>query len=334
MYVVQSQPRKQRRPTRAYETRTSTFVSVFDSLNCSKESLERLRRLAASGAAGPAIAIAAPADLAPLAAGELARGLVPADARALDIHQAAPEGDRWSLEEVRTLIHGPAYLVAVTRCVVIVHGAHLMDQSCTDSMLKLMEEPPNNTLFLLCVPAPEELSVTLRSRLASSVVVEPAPVTKQLGALVEAGLSREDARDVLTWAQDSHAVAAAVVADISILPLVRDALGASLTGAAPALRAKSTVAALEELTGVLLANEGAKTSDVARRARTRVLCRSLISRWRSELAAAVRTDNSDIRAIAAATTALDELDAALWRYRPTLAAVTAAFTAASALSMA
>jgi len=306
-------------------------VNVFDALSCSKDSIERLRRLAASGATGPAIAIAAPADLAPLAAAELAKGLIPGSAHALDVHHAIPEGDRWSQDEVRTLIQEPAHLVAVTRCIVIVHNAHLMDQACADSILKLMEEPPNDALFLLCVPAPDELSVTLQSRLASVIVVDPAPVTAQMGALVGAGLSRGDAGDVLAWAQDSHAVVAAVIADIERVALVRDALGVSLTQERPALRAKMAVAALEELAGVLLAASGVKTSDVAKRARMRVLCRSLISRWRSELAVMLRMPDANAQRISEANTALDELEAALWRYRPTLAALTHTLTQTSKL---
>ena len=322
MYVVRSQPRHQRRPTRAYERPRGTIQGVFDTLSCSKDSIERLRRLAACGATGPAIAVVAPSDLAPLAALELAKGLVPAKAHLLDIHQAIPEGDRWSQEEVRSLIQEPAYLVAVSRCIVIVHNAHLMDQSCADSILKLMEEPPNNALFLLCVPSADSISVTLQSRLASSVTVNAAPLQQRSSALVDAGLTREQALSVLLWAQDSHAVANAIIADLAVFDLAESALGVSLTGEAPAQRAKEAVTALEELAAVLLAASGEKTSDVAKRARTRVLCRLLISRWRDELSKMLRTSDAAIDTVMNASAALDDLEAALWRYRPTLAALT------------
>jgi hypothetical protein len=117
-------------------------------------------------------------------------------------------------------------------------------------------------------------------------------------------------------------VANAIIADLAVFDLAESALGVSLTGEAPAQRAKEAVTALEELAAVLLAASGEKTSDVAKRARTRVLCRLLISRWRDELSKMLRTSDAAIDTVMNASAALDDLEAALWRYRPTLAALT------------
>jgi hypothetical protein len=222
----------------------------------------------------------------------------------------------------------PASLVPVSRSVVIVHSASSMDQTCSDSLLKLIEEPPSQALFILCTNDADLLPVTIRSRVAAVLTIEPAPVAVRLGSLVDAGLSRQDAHEVLSLCDGLHSVVELVLADPSKLTMVRSALGARLHTRLPIATAAELAGHVDELSGALLAAAGEKTSDTARRARSRVLVRALCSRWREELAAALR-DGAALASVSAGAHALDELEKAMWRYRPLQAALTQAFSAAN-----
>jgi hypothetical protein len=296
---------------------------------CSRESQEALRTLAASGVNVAAVALVADGDLGPLAALDLAAGLVPASARISDVHIAAPAGDRWAIDEVRDLIVQPAYLVPTTRCVVIVHQADAMDQACADSLLKLLEEPPSSALFILCVSSHDALPVTLRSRVAHVVRVEPAPVATRLGDLLDLGLERRAASDLLSVCADAHSVVAFVASDPARLPLALAAFSQPLLTANPAAAAHTVATALEELAQAMLESEDGKSNPTARRARARLLSRALVRRWRADVAKALRVVDADVLSLAATAAALDELEAALWRYRPLQPALTQALVTAN-----
>lgn len=82
-----------------------------------------------------------------------------------------------------------------------------MNQECSNKLLKLLEEPPPGTLFLLISQAPERLLATIRSRcqlieippmseeqrqrLPQSLLQEPAEYCELLTGLIEAGISKK-----------------------------------------------------------------------------------------------------------------------------------------------
>lgn len=277
----------------------------------------------------PAVVLVAEGDLGPLAAMELAVGLVPSSARASDIHSASPSGDRWSIDEVRDLIVQPAYLVPTSRCVIIVDRAEAMDQACSDSLLKLLEEPPSGALFILCVGSYEALPTTVQSRVARVLKVEPAPVAARLGDLLDLGMDRTEAKDLLAACEGAHSVVAFVAEDLTRLPMVTAALSQELFSSAPAASAHALATALEALAQSILETEGGKSNPTACRARARLLSRSLLRRWRGELAARLRDKEADITEITSAAAALDELEESLWRYRPMHPALTHAMVTAN-----
>ena len=59
--------------------------------------------------------------------------------------------------------------------IVIVEDADRLTEQAANALLKVVEEPPSRTVFLLCAPSvdPEDISVTLRSRCRHVALVTP-----------------------------------------------------------------------------------------------------------------------------------------------------------------
>ena len=77
--------------------------------------------------------------------------------------------------------------------VVVIWLPELMNVTCANKILKLLEEPPRQTVFLLCSDHPEQLLATIISR-TQRVAFKPLTETEISEALVrERGLSPQDA---------------------------------------------------------------------------------------------------------------------------------------------
>ncbi len=83
-----------------------------------------------------------------------------------DVVQIEPDaGASIKLEQMRELKRSAAFELHLGRCrVVTVNHAHRMTMEAANSILKLLEDPPPNTVFILITPHPELLLGTIRSR--------------------------------------------------------------------------------------------------------------------------------------------------------------------------
>lgn len=303
---------------------------MLDTLPCSKPTLARLRRFAAAELP-TVLALCGPSELALSAAEALASAVLPPGARGYDLHVARHDKDRWSVEEVEEKIVHPSALVPMQRSIVVVQDAHRMEQATSDRLLKLLEEPAHPTTFILCVPELAELSATLQSRVGASCAVDPADTTDTRARLQSAGVERTDAALIAPWCVKLPELVAALETNPSLAPSVIAAFGATLFTRHPATDATNVAAALDELAAVLLAATDEKKNDTALRAKARALCSVAVDLWREQIGAALRSASSDaeLRALNTAVQALDELEAALWRYRPLAVSLVAAFSAAN-----
>jgi DNA polymerase-3 subunit delta' len=76
----------------------------------------------------------------------------------------APEKNQIRIDEAHRVIEFLA-LQAISRArVVVVNGAHLMNPQAANSLLKILEEPPENTYFFLVAPSAAHVLSTIRSR--------------------------------------------------------------------------------------------------------------------------------------------------------------------------
>lgn len=94
-----------------------------------------------------------------------------------DVRRVIPEGLSISTKEMREIVQVAARRPSTGRWqVVVVEDADRLTEGAGNVLLKVVEEPPERTVFLLCAPSvdPEDISVTLRSRCRHVHLVTPS----------------------------------------------------------------------------------------------------------------------------------------------------------------
>ncbi|WP_290707167.1 MULTISPECIES: DNA polymerase III subunit delta' [Gordonia] len=104
-----------------------------------------------------------------------------------DVRHVVPQGLSLGAAEVRELVQTAARLPATGRWhIIVVEDADRLTEAAANALLKVVEEPPARTVFLLCAPSvdPEDISVTLKSR-CRHVALAIAPTADIERVLVE-----------------------------------------------------------------------------------------------------------------------------------------------------
>ncbi|TSE00816.1 DNA polymerase III subunit delta' [Skermania sp. ID1734] len=116
-----------------------------------------------------------------------------------DVRRVIPEGLSISVAEMRGIVQIAARRPSTGRWqVVIIEDADRLTEGAANALLKIVEEPPERTVFLLCAPTvdPEDISVTLRSRCRHIHLVTPGAA-----AIAEVLVARDGLdRHVAEWA--------------------------------------------------------------------------------------------------------------------------------------
>ena len=84
-----------------------------------------------------------------------------------DVQTVVPEGLSIGVAEVREIVRIAGRAPSQGRWqIVLVEDADRMTEQASNTVLKMLEEPPPRTVFLLCAPSlhPDDVSVTIRSR--------------------------------------------------------------------------------------------------------------------------------------------------------------------------
>lgn len=176
-----------------------------------------------------------------------------------DVREVVPEGLTIGVEAMRRLVALSARRPSTGRFqILIITDADRLTESAANALLKAVEEPADQTVFLLCAPSdhPDDVSVTIRSRCRTVALRTPSAdavaavlvqrdgidaETAQWAASVaggHVGRARHLARDA-----DSRAQREAVLA----IPLRTRSLGDAFAFAADLVRgAKAEAGALSE----------------------------------------------------------------------------------------
>lgn len=114
-----------------------------------------------------------------------------------DVVRVVPEGLIIPVAKAREIVRDAARLPTVARYrVIIIEDADRLHPFAADAMLKTVEEPPEQTVIIMCAPSadPEDFSQTLRSRCRHLYI--PAPSERELVRILmeEEGASEDDAR--------------------------------------------------------------------------------------------------------------------------------------------
>ena len=114
-----------------------------------------------------------------------------------DVLELAPEGNEILIDQVRLLRETVELAPFEGRIkVVLIEGAEKFNQESGNAMLKILEEPPRNVLFLLLTEDENLVLPTIRSR-AEVLRFPDVPLEIRLDRLEKEGVSREEARLIL-----------------------------------------------------------------------------------------------------------------------------------------
>jgi DNA polymerase-3 subunit delta' len=106
-----------------------------------------------------------------------------------DVREVVPEGLSISVKSMRLLVQSAARRPVTGRYqVLIISDADRLTENAANALLKSIEEPPDQTIFLLCAPSdhPEDVAVTIRSR------CRPVPLHTPTVAAIADVLVRRD----------------------------------------------------------------------------------------------------------------------------------------------
>lgn len=94
-----------------------------------------------------------------------------------DVRRVVPEGLSIGVDEMRAIVATASRRPSTGRWqIVVIEDADRLTEGAANALLKVVEEPPPCTVFLLCAPSvdPEDIAVTLRSRCRHVALVTPS----------------------------------------------------------------------------------------------------------------------------------------------------------------
>jgi DNA polymerase-3 subunit delta' len=93
-----------------------------------------------------------------------------------DVRRIIPEGLSIGVDEMRAIVQIASRRPSTGRWqIVVIEDADRLTEGAANALLKVVEEPPPSTVFLLCAPSvdPEDIAITLRSRCRHVALVTP-----------------------------------------------------------------------------------------------------------------------------------------------------------------
>jgi DNA polymerase III subunit delta' len=94
-----------------------------------------------------------------------------------DVRRVIPEGLSIGVDDMRAIVQIASRRPTTGRWqIVVIEDADRLTEGAANALLKVVEEPPPSTVFLLCAPSvdPEDIAVTLRSRCRHVALVTPS----------------------------------------------------------------------------------------------------------------------------------------------------------------
>jgi DNA polymerase III subunit delta' len=95
-----------------------------------------------------------------------------------DVRRVIPEGLSIGVDEMRAIVQVASRRPSTGRWqIVLIEDADRLTEGAANALLKIVEEPPPSTVFLLCAPSvdPEDIALTLRSRCRHIALMTPSP---------------------------------------------------------------------------------------------------------------------------------------------------------------
>ncbi|MGE2834127.1 DNA polymerase III subunit delta' [Mycobacterium sp. SMC-4] len=104
-----------------------------------------------------------------------------------DVRRIVPEGLSIGVDAMRSIVQIASRRPGTGRWqIVVIEDADRLTEGAANALLKVVEEPPPSTVFLLCAPSvdPEDIAITLRSRCRHVALTTP-PVSAIAQVLID-----------------------------------------------------------------------------------------------------------------------------------------------------
>ena len=177
-----------------------------------------------------------------------------------DVRRVIPEGLSIGVDEMRAIVQIASRRPSTGRWqIVLIEDADRLTEGAANALLKVVEEPPPSTVFLLCAPSvdPEDIAITLRSRCRHVALVTP-PVEAIARVLIETdALPEEEAQWAASVSGGHVGRARRLATDEQARERRQRALGLARDAATPS----RAYAAAEELVATAEAEARALTED-------------------------------------------------------------------------
>ena len=163
-----------------------------------------------------------------------------------DVRRVIPEGLSIGVDEMRAIVQIASRRPTTGhRQIVVIEDADRLTEGAANALLKVVEEPPPSTVFLLCAPSvdPEDIAITLRSRCRHVALVTPSTEAIAQVLVDSDGL----AADTANWAAS---VSGGHVGRARRLATDPEAAAATGAGARAGARRRHPVAGLRRCRGV------------------------------------------------------------------------------------
>ena len=177
-----------------------------------------------------------------------------------DVRRVVPEGLSIGVDDMRAIVQMASRRPGTGRWqVVVIEDADRLTEGAANALLKVVEEPPPSTVFLLCAPSvdPEDIAITLRSRCRHVALVTPQADAIAQVLMDSDGLSADDAH----WAASVSGGHVGRARRLATDPDARDRRKRALALARDAATPSRTYAAAEELVAAAEAESKALTED-------------------------------------------------------------------------
>ena len=177
-----------------------------------------------------------------------------------DVRRVVPEGLSIGVDEMRAIVQMASRRPSTGRWqVVVIEDADRLTEGAANALLKVVEEPPASTVFLLCAPSvdPEDIAITLRSRCRHVALVTPTAEAIAQVLVDSDGLSAEQAHWAASVSGGHVGRARRLATDPEARERRKRALGLARDAATPS----RTYAAAEELVAAAEAEAKALTGD-------------------------------------------------------------------------
>lgn len=176
-----------------------------------------------------------------------------------DVRRIVPEGLSIAVKEMREIVQIASRRPGTGRWqVVVIEDADRLTEGAANALLKVVEEPPASTVFLLCAPSvdPEDIAITLRSRCRHVALTTPSVDAIAEVLISGDGLSEADARWAASVSGGHVGRARRLATDPEARERRKRALGLARDAATPA----RAFAAAEEMVAVAEAEALALTA--------------------------------------------------------------------------